>query len=290
MISPFYILENGLYHPQTPATGWWNRAHQNGVAVGGLLILIVENEPKTVPMLTCRLTIDIMRAVSFGPLETRCRVIKSSAKLQMLESQILVGGEVVARAGALRVRIEDTPPGTAEPGLLYPAPEQTSAVPVTSALSAGHPMETRVVMGSPREAGPGIYWTRINAQVVEGQPVPALARAAMAADIASAPSSVLNNREWSYANIDLSVYFTRPPAGEWVLTESETVTAGNGLALVNSILADREGPFGRAHQTLFVAPRAKKTPDDKMDKDHRPSPSGRDVAHGGESRLTGSGL
>ena len=254
MIKPFYCFVGGLYHPQTPATGSWNRAHQNGVAVGGLLASLIDSEPQPAPMSICRLTIDIVRAVPFQPVEAVCHLIKSGPRLQILEAHILADGELVARASAVRVRTEATP-DEAESPLPYPSPDEAAASPITSVLSVGHPVETRVVMGSPREPGPGAYWTRINAEVVEGRPMSQAARAAMAADLASAPSSVIDTRQWSNANIDLSVYFTRAPVGDWVLAEAETVTAGNGAALVNTVLADEKGPFGRAHQTLFIAPR-----------------------------------
>ena len=45
------------------------------------------------------------------------------------------------------------------------------------------------------------------------------------------------------------------PRGAWVYVEAETVTHGQGRALANSILSDRDGEFARAHQTLFIDPR-----------------------------------
>jgi hypothetical protein len=42
--------------------------------------------------------------------------------------------------------------------------------------------------------------------------------------------------------------------GEWLLVDASTMALGQGVGLANMILADRDGPFGRAHQTLFVAP------------------------------------
>ncbi|MGE5501162.1 MAG: thioesterase family protein [Ignavibacteriales bacterium] len=255
MKSAFYRFEDGLYHPQQPATGSWNRTHQNGVAVGGLLVRTIEAAPAPVPMLTCRLTIDIMRPAPFQPVAARARVVREGPRMQTLESEIWAGDVCVARASAVRIRLAQTPP-VGEAPLPLPSPEDAPERPVTSVLGAGHPMETRVVKGNPREPGPGAYWTRFNADLVAGEELPPAARAAMAADIASAPSSVLS-REWSYANVDLSIYFTRAPVGEWVLIDCETVTEGNGSALVNSVLCDRTGPFGRAHQTLFVAPIAR---------------------------------
>lgn len=48
---------------------------------------------------------------------------------------------------------------------------------------------------------------------------------------------------------------SRAPAGDWLLIDAETMSAGNGGALASTIMADRQGVFARTHQTLFVAPR-----------------------------------
>jgi hypothetical protein len=253
MTSAFYRrLESGLFEPLVPATGSWNRGHQNGVAVGGLLAQAIETTPSRNPMKVTRLTIDIMKPVPFQPVEARVRTIRDGARMQLIDAEIVADGEVVARASAMRARFEETPAGLdAMPDL--PLPEASAAIPVTSVLSTGHPMETRVVRGSIREQGPGAFWATFNADLVEGEAMTGLARAAMAADVGSAPSSIVERGAWSFANVDLSLYLTRAPIGDWVLVDAVTLSDGAGVGLVNSVLADRGGVFGRAHQTLFLA-------------------------------------
>lgn len=254
-MKPAFYRQVGdsLYQPLVPATGSWNRRHQNGVAVGGLLAHALDATPTRSPMKVSRLTIDIMKPVPFQPVETRVRLIRDGARMQLVEAEIVAGGEVTARASAMRIRLEDTPPG-ADMTTDLPLPEDLPARPVTSVLDAGHPMETRLAKGSIREAGPGAFWTTFNADLVEGLPMPAVARAVMAADVASAPSSIVERGKWSFANLDLSVYFVRPPVCDWVLCDAVTLSDGAGVGLVNTVLADRDGVFGRAHQTLFLDP------------------------------------
>ena len=246
-------LDEARFEPLVPATGSWNRKHQNGVAVSGLLAHALEATGARSPMATTRLTIDIMRPVPFQPIETRVRVIRDGARMQLIDAEILAEGAVVARASAMRIRTEATPPA-ADLNLNLPMPEDLPAKPVTSVLDTGHPMETRLARGSIRELGPGGFWTTFNADLVEGLPIPGLARAAMAADVASAPSSIVERGKWSFANVDLSLYLTRAPIGDWVLCDAVTLSDGAGIGLVNTILTDRTGVFGRAHQTLFLAP------------------------------------
>ena len=102
MRSSFYRFEDGLYHPQVPATGSWNKRHQNGVAVGGLLTDTLERHPAPQDMLISRLTIDIMRPVPFQPVEVRLVPVREAHRMQVLDAEILADGEVVARASAIR--------------------------------------------------------------------------------------------------------------------------------------------------------------------------------------------
>jgi hypothetical protein len=152
----------------------------------------------------------------------------------------------------MRARFEETPVGH-DPMPDLPSPRDAPANPVTSVLSTGHPMETKLVKGSIREEGPGAFWATFNADLIEGEAMSGLARAAMAADVGSAPSSIVERGAWSFANLDLSLYLTRAPIGDWVLVDAVTLSDGAGVGLVNSVLADQDGVFGRAHQTLFLA-------------------------------------
>jgi len=40
--------------------------------------------------------------------------------------------------------------------------------------------------------------------------------------------------------------------GEWLLLDAEVETAGLGISLVTGVLADEQGAFGHAHQSLIV--------------------------------------
>jgi hypothetical protein len=43
--------------------------------------------------------------------------------------------------------------------------------------------------------------------------------------------------------------------GEWVLLEAATAVGADGTGLATTRLSDQHGSFGRAWQTLLVAPR-----------------------------------
>ena len=67
--------------------------------------------------------------------------------------------------------------------------------------------------------------------------------------------SEIDSEVWTYANLDIAVHLVREPVGEWLLIDARTASAGQGVGRSDMVLADRDGPFARAHQTLFIAAR-----------------------------------
>ena len=98
-------------------------------------------------------------------------------------------------------------------------------------------------------------WVKFDIEMAAGTPMSPLVRAAMLGDMGSAIGSSFPVRDWTFPNLDISIHFNRAPRGEWVLLESLTEGAGNGLAIVSSTFMDRDGVYARGHQTLFLEPR-----------------------------------
>lgn len=250
-MSAFYRQVGELYQPLQPATAPWTRKHTNGTSVGGLLTREIERAPMEAPMWLARVTIELSRAVPLAPTQARARIVREGKRQQLVEAELLVEGVAYAKALGLRVCAGEGPYEAPEPHGL-PGPEEAPRVPVTSVLGEGHPMQTRRVRGE-RGAGPGAYWTWFNADLVEGEAASASVRAVMSCDPAAGVASGAS-RDWSYPNIDLSVYFARPPSGGWILTEADADQFGEGYGLISSVLSDQTGRFGYAHQTLLYSP------------------------------------
>nr|WP_281061208.1 thioesterase family protein [Sphingobium sp. Sx8-8] len=231
----------------------WEKGKQNGVALGGLATFLMEDVPTPAPMMTTRLTIDILGAAPHAPTEGQVRIVRDGMRLQLVESQLLVEGRTVARATALRVRLAESPVyGDTQS---YPPPESVEPSPFMDARAFGGTMETRLVSGGLREPGPGVLWVRFNHEHVAGTPLSPLLRVTSLADFGGGLGSEVSIDQWTYMNLDISVHLLRPPVGEWMLADASTSSAGRGVGRSDMIIADRDGPFARAHQMLFIAPR-----------------------------------
>ena len=247
----FFSIDGDRFVPSAPSRSPWNRDHQNGVAIAGLLTHLSEQVEAPCRMLAAHMTIEILRPTPFKPVQARACVVRDGRRRQIVEAVLMSEGAVTARARVLRLRTAPSPDFHEPPA--HPPPEQS---PPRSMLSRdsiiGDLVETRSVRGGFDEPGPAVMWARFRADIVPGVPAAGLAQTAMLADFGNGLSCSLDRDRWTYANVDISVHQVRNPVGSWVLLASETMVQGQGVGLVNTVLADRNGPYGRAHQTLFI--------------------------------------
>ena len=103
--------------------------------------------------------------------------------------------------------------------------------------------------------GPGAIWYRADRPLVEGFAISQAMRAVVAADFCNGTSAVLDFRQWTFINADLTVSMARQPIGEWILVDAESWTGPDGAGLAMARLADVKGYFGRAIQSLVVEKR-----------------------------------
>jgi hypothetical protein len=68
-------------------------------------------------------------------------------------------------------------------------------------------------------------------------------------------SSVFDMNDWTFINADLTVSLGREPVGEWVLLDAETWIGPDSVGIAAARLADRQGYFGRAVQSIIFEKR-----------------------------------
>lgn len=253
--ASFYTVDRDRFIPGPACRSPWNRQHQNGAAIAGIVAHVLDRTEAPRPMLAARLTIDILRPTPFAPFHVETQVVRQGHKMQVIEASIVSDGQVTVRACMLRLRKAESP--TFEEPLPYPPVESCSPRRLLHKEAVIEPMvETLAVHGDFVTPGPAAIWARFNADIAPGAPAAGLVQTAMLSDFGNGLSAPLVRAEWSYANVDISLHQVREPEGSWVLLASETSLQGEGVAQVNTTLGDERGIFGRAHQTLFIERRA----------------------------------
>lgn len=251
-----YEISGTIADSRPHAGGPWDPTMQHGSAPAALAAWAVERLETRVPMQVVRLSIDLLKPVPVEPLEVRAEVIREGRKIQTCAVSLLANGTEVVRASALKMRIAELEPPVDEPAppLGLPLPEGGMApepgVLGSSPFVSG--VEMRVVKGSFRQPGPAAVWFRARRPIVAGMAMSPLMRAAVAADFCNGTSAVVDVRQWTFLNGDLTINLARQPVGEWILLDAETWLGDGGSGIAFGRLADEKGYFGRAAQSILL--------------------------------------
>ncbi len=254
-----YEVDGSRVLTSSHAGGPWDPGLQHGAAPASLISWAAERVPTPVPMQVTRLSLDLMRPVPVGPLDIETKVLREGRKIQLCAVHLSAGGVEVVRGSVLKVRIADLPlPESAgETPLDLPLPEAGREA--SEIIGASNPflsgLSFRIVKGGFREAGPAAVWWRAERPIVRGAAISPLMRAAIAADFCNGTSAVLDFKDWTFINGDLTVSLARMPVGDWVLLDAETWLGPAGTGIAFARLGDRQGYFGRAVQSLVVEAR-----------------------------------
>jgi hypothetical protein len=240
------------------AAGPWDPTMQHGSAPASLVVWAAETIATAVPMRIARVTIDLMRPVPLKPLTLETEVLREGRKIQLCTIRLRADGVLSVAATVLKVRqqAQPLPSDIADPKVVLPSPEQSSEDPAqfsNSPFVTG--MQLRAARGKFGVPGPGAIWYRVVRPLVEGADVSQAVRAVVAADFCNGTSAALDFRHWMFLNADLTVSMAREPLGEWILLDAESWIGPDGAGLAMARLADTQGYFGRAVQSLVVEKR-----------------------------------
>jgi hypothetical protein len=208
-------------------------------------------------MFVTRLTVELLRPVGMTPLAVRSRLVRPGRKVQIVEASLWSGEQEVARATALRIRR-----AAVEVPLTLEASTQDSPESLTEwsgsyrSGPAYHVLGVEIRTSRDRDGqAPNKAWFRLKLPLVPGEEPSGLQRICAAADFPNGISYVVDPRNTSFVNPDLTVYVHRLPVGEWVMVDAKTWLEPHGTGVAEGALYDTEGRVGRSIQSLLVEPR-----------------------------------
>lgn len=258
-MNAIFRVEGARAVTSANAAGPWSPTMQHGSAPAALVTWAAEAVPSPEPMHVARLTIDLMRPVPLAPLDIETEVLRQGRKIQLCEVRLKAEGVLVVRATVLKIRSDAAlalPPEVADLPVDLPGPEQSAVEPANFSNSPFvNGMSLRAARGSFGVPGPGAIWYRVDRPLVEGAPVSQVMRAVVAADFSNGTSAVLDFKQWTFLNADLTVSLARQPVGDWILLDGESWIGPDGAGLAMARLGDRRGYFGRAVQSLVIEKR-----------------------------------
>lgn len=224
----------------------------HGGVPAALVARLVDDLPTDAPMRVTRLTIDLMRPVPAGPLDIDATVTREGRNIQTSEILLSANGKHVVRASGLKIR---------DKAVVPPADKALSAVrgvPPAGELTRfrhvgfNKTVEMREALAGDRGAANNAVWARIERPFFSDVDTTPLMRAAATGDYCNGFGSGLDFEKWTFINADLTLHFARAPVGEWMMLAADAMIGPEGRAVAYGALADTQGFFGRATQSLVL--------------------------------------
>lgn len=257
-LPPAFYVRDGERLLATELTrGPWNAQLQHGGPPAALLAGAIEQaEPDAERFLVTRLSFEYLRPVPLAAFTVRTEIVRAGQKAQRITASLLLDGVEVIRAHGLRLRRSQIPlpsprcPRHSAPR--GPAGLEPWRFPFFRERVAYHcGVEVRIARGVWGK-GPTTAWMRLLAPLVDREPTSPLQALVTIADAGNGVCPVLDPREYSFVNPDMSIHLDRPPIGEWFALDARATVDPIGVGLAQSELHDRDGELGRALQSLVV--------------------------------------
>ncbi len=264
MAEAVYRRDGELYVPTEWAGGPWSTESQHGGPINALLARAVLEAAQETGFVPVRITIDLLGPVPMQALRAARRDARRGRRQAVVETALLAGDRTVACATGVLLRPNpELPPSWEVDDTPLPPPDGLESTPLMHKAYREHAppgfhwsLEVRVVPGSSPAA-----WIRTPLELVEGEPTHPLLRAAAVSDLTYglAARTLLkggftpaDRQRVMLINTDTSLYFERPPVGEWFGFRHELVTDRHGVGVAEVTQYDVEGRWGRALQVLIA--------------------------------------
>ena len=259
-----------VYHfTATPLTSSpWGEGFQHGSPPAALVSILLEAGAHNAGLdleegRFSRMTVDILGAVPLGKLLGHTMVIRPGRRISLLECVVTdeSGREFIRGRGWW---LKETDTSAIERVVADDIPGPENGEPATDWLKhwASGYIDSIEVIRVPlperehdnAEANPNCYWTRSAYPTVAGQEESAWTRLMKTADIANGLNMhLLDIKEWTYMNVDMSVYLHRMPVGEWTGIVAEHNYGPDGIGTTIARIYDTSGPIGTINQAIMLA-------------------------------------
>jgi hypothetical protein len=258
--SAFFVPDGDAFEPAPIARGPWGQTI-SGNYIGGLIGHVIERDAGDPDFQPARLTVDLFRPAALAPVRVQTSVVRQGRRLKLVDAVVTQQDTVVARASGLFLRrgeqpVDDiwTSPVTMPP--LPPTPDPVPRGLATLVWTYGkeeHSPGPGFGLSAWEHSGPKYIWVRDFRPLVEGQPLTAFTRAAMAGDMASSLTHY-GPGGLQFINADYTLTLSRLPEGPYLGLAALTHYSNAGVATGVATIVDEFGPIGSAAATALSNP------------------------------------
>ena len=258
-MSAIFRPEGHQFRATEHAGGPWSPDMLQGSATTALMAREVERLATESGFAVRRLTFDLWRPAGLRTFGTATEWLRDGRKAKTVQVRLLDGDVEIGRCTALLTAQGGESPADPFSSATSDAAPETGKPPPAIAQKWSRYFQNvsvRLIEGALEKPGPAAAWMRLDVPMVEGEANTPLLQAVQAADFSSGVGQIVDMREWTFINPEISLYFFRPPEGDWILIRSRTRAGANGAGLTMATLSDRKGAFAEVLQAMTFERRA----------------------------------
>ncbi len=248
MTLSFFTSSGDDLAPADLARSLWSENQMHGVALSGALARALERRVADLgrdDLRPARYTVDLFRPAAMELCRTTTHVVREGRRLCLVDATVEQGGQPVARASALFLKIGDPPTGNVwepdespqPPPLDVAPPTEEPRVPLFSSGGVWDPS-----FGAHQNGGRKTTW-QVGVSVVPEE-VPS--GFVVAASVADATSMVTNwgSNGVEHINTDITLVLSRLPVGREIGLAAIDRVSHDGIAVGTATVFDRHGRIG----------------------------------------------
>lgn len=256
MASYFERVDSFTFKATEHTGGAWNPKDQHIAPALGLLAHVVETDRdarRDDKLPIGRFSYDILGTVPVDAVEVNVQVLRPGRTIELVEARLAHGGRDIVILRAWLMKPHDTKDLEFTPHRRIKPIEEMPTWEPTTTWEGGF-ISTPEGRRDLVEPGNASYWVRTPVELIEGEKVSAVARAAGLFDIANGMAPRVDPTKVAFPNIDLTAHLFTEPVGEWLGFDTNVSFGPSGIGLTHSILHDERGPIGAVSQCLTVRP------------------------------------
>jgi hypothetical protein len=258
-MTAIFIPEGSLFRATEHAGGPWSPDMLQGSATTALMVREVERLAVASGFAVRRLTYDLWRPAGLRAFRLLTEALRDGRKAKTLQVRLMDGEVEIGRCTALLTAQGESPADPFSKAMSGEAVPETGRPPPAFAQKWSRyfqNMSVRLIEGALEKPGPAAAWMRLDVPMVQGEANTPLVQAVQAADFSSGVAQIVDLREWTFINPEISLYFIRAPEDEWILIRARSRVGADGAGLTTASLSDRRGPFAEVMQAMTFEKRA----------------------------------
>jgi hypothetical protein len=254
-MNALFERDNGHYVPTEWSRGPWTPIFLHGGPPAALLAHILDAAREDPALLTSRLTIDLMRPVSFAPIRATTQVVRTGKRIRLVDAALYQDDQLVARASGLMLRRDPASPVFPPLSKVVSDPEGLEEFDFHAPDEPcfNRATEARLVRDAATQRIRAV-WIRANVGLLPGQPLTPLEHAAAISDYTNATGSITTFGRAGFINADITLNVHRDPHGEWICLDCPGRPSQDGVAATVVVVHDTLGPLGSASTSCLANP------------------------------------